>query len=84
MPQSTIQCMGTPFSQFFAASPESLFEFGLRWVKRASSRARMAVMAVSGTVRAMISLVAVNVAQSSSMPDGGLHNPHGFGSENLV
>ena len=42
VPQSTIQCMGTPRSQFSARFSAKRRDFGLRWTKRAFSRASIA------------------------------------------
>ena len=75
MPQSTIQCMGTPRSQVFAVSSASCFDIGLRWTKRAFSRASMASMASAEMVRGMISLKAVATACLLARREGGFTTP---------
>src|SRR5436190_21445562 len=84
VPQSTIQCMGTPRSQFLAALSECLLDLGLRWMKRAFSLVSMALIAASDMVPFMISVQSMALALVLAGLSAHKQPPWIFASESVL
>src|SRR6266540_2472926 len=76
--QSTIQCIGTPCSQYLEDSSARVLDFGLRWRKRAFSRVSIASTEASVIREGMISLATIDLGQLPSRVRGADTTPMDF------